>query len=39
LYLEERELELRKAQEEKHRVQMSVPGILNPHEIAEDMQN
>lgn len=39
LYLEERETELRKAQDEKRRVQMSVPGILNPHEIAEEMQD
>lgn len=39
LYLEEREGELRRAQEEKRKVQMSVPGILNPHEIAEEMQD
>lgn len=39
LYLEERETELRRAQEEKRKVQMSVPGILNPHEIAEEMQD
>jgi len=24
---------------EKRKVQMSVPGILNPHEIGEDMQD
>uniref|UniRef100_A0A8C6U3B6 Exportin-1 C-terminal domain-containing protein n=1 Tax=Neogobius melanostomus TaxID=47308 RepID=A0A8C6U3B6_9GOBI len=33
LFLEEREASLRQAQEEKHKIQMSVPGILNPHEI------
>ncbi|OXB63045.1 hypothetical protein ASZ78_014812 [Callipepla squamata] len=37
LFLEERETALRQAQEEKHKLQMSVPGILNPHEIPEDM--
>ena len=39
LYLEEREATLRQAQEEKRRVQMSVPGILNPHELPEEMQD
>ena len=39
LYLEEREAALKTAQEEKRRVQMSVPGILNPHEVAEEMQD
>lgn len=39
LYLEEREAALRQAQEEKRRVQMSVPGLLNPHEMPEDMQD
>jgi len=39
LYLEEREAALRQAQEEKRRVQMSVPGILNPHELPEEMQD
>lgn len=37
LFLEEREASLRQAQEEKHKLQMSVPGILNPHELPEDM--
>lgn len=37
LFLEEREASLRQAQEEKHKIQMSVPGILNPHEIPEEM--
>ncbi|CAG9113772.1 unnamed protein product [Plutella xylostella] len=39
LYLEERLFALRQAQEEKRRVQLSVPGILNPHELPEDMQD
>uniref|UniRef100_A0A4W3JDD9 Exportin-1 n=1 Tax=Callorhinchus milii TaxID=7868 RepID=A0A4W3JDD9_CALMI len=37
LFLEEREAALRQAQEEKRKIQMTVPGILNPHEIAEEM--
>lgn len=39
LYLEERETALRLAQEEKRRQQMAVPGILNPHEMPEEMQD
>ena len=39
LYLEEREASLKTAQEEKRKVQLSVPGILNPHEIPEEMQD
>lgn len=39
LFLEEREAELKKAQEEKRRIQMGVPGILNPHELPEEMQD
>lgn len=39
LYLEEREETLKKAGEEKRKIQASVPGILNPHEIPEDMQD
>ncbi|KAK7790553.1 hypothetical protein R5R35_013069 [Gryllus longicercus] len=39
LFLEERETALRQAQEEKRRIQMSVPGILNPHEMPEEMQD
>ncbi|GAB6021702.1 Exportin-1 [Chamberlinius hualienensis] len=39
LFLEEREEELRTAQEQKRRIQLSVPGILNPHEIPEEMQD
>ncbi|XP_047001392.1 exportin-1 [Schistocerca americana] len=39
LFLEEREAALLQAQEEKRRIQMSVPGILNPHEMPEEMQD
>ncbi len=39
LYLEEREETLKKAAEDKRRIQESVPGILNPHELPEDMQD
>merc|ERR1712025_1459862 len=39
LFLEEREAALKTAQDDKRRVQMSVPGILNPHEIGEEMQD
>ena len=39
LFLDEREMAIVKAQEEKRKVQMSVPGILNPHEIPEEMQD
>jgi exportin-1 len=39
LYLEERLMALRQAQELKRRVQLSVPGILNPHELPEEMQD
>lgn len=39
LFLEEREMELKKAQDEKRKLQLSVPGMLNPHEINEEMQD
>ena len=39
LYLEERENTIRQAQDEKRKVQMSVPGILGPHEMPEEMQD
>ncbi|XP_066917047.1 exportin-1-like [Clytia hemisphaerica] len=39
LYLDEREDQLRIAQEEKRKRQKAVPGILNPHELGEDMQD
>lgn len=38
LFLEEREAALKKAQEDKRRFQLAVPGMLNPHEIPEEMQ-
>ena len=38
LFLEEREASLRTAQEEKRKIQISVPGMLNPHEVPEEMQ-
>lgn len=39
LYLEEREQQLTAAQEEKRKVQLSVPGIVNPHDMPEEMQD
>jgi len=39
LFLDERETAIRQAQEEKRKVQMSVPGILGPHEMPEEMQD
>jgi exportin-1 len=39
LFMEEREAAIKQAQEEKRKIQMSVPGILGPHEIQEDMQD
>ena len=39
LFLEEREQAIRSAQEEKRRVQLSVPGIVGPHEMPEEMQD
>lgn len=39
LFIEEREEALKRADEEKRKNQMSVPGILNPHEIPEEMQD
>ncbi|EEC06733.1 Exportin, putative [Ixodes scapularis] len=39
LFLEEREVALRQAEEEKRKIRMLVPGILNPHEIPEEMQD
>jgi len=43
LFLEQREAALKKAQEEKRKIQVSIPGMLNPHEKgavgqSEDMQ-
>ena len=39
LYLEEREKQLVAAQDEKRKVQLSVPGIINPHDMPEEMQD
>lgn len=39
LFLEERETSLVKAQEEKRKQLMQVPGIINPHDIPEEMQD
>lgn len=39
LFLDEREKMLQAAQAEKRRIQLSVPGILNPHEVPEEMQD
>jgi len=39
LFLEEREAAIKQAQDEKRKVQMSVPGIIGPHEIPEEMQD
>lgn len=37
LFFEEREASLRQKEEEKRRIQLSVPGIINPHELPEEM--
>lgn len=39
LYLDERDQQLKSAQEEKRKVQLSVPGIVNPHDVPEEMQD
>ena len=39
LFLEERESAIRGAQEEKRKIQMSVPGIIGPHDMPEEMQD
>jgi exportin-1 len=39
LFLEEREAAIRLAQEEKRRVQLTVPGIIGPNELPEEMQD
>merc|ERR1712038_1547882 len=38
LFLEEREQALKTAQEEKRKIAVTVPGMLNPHEMPEEMQ-
>ena len=39
LYLEEREQAIQRAQAEKHRMQLNVPGIIGPHDLPEEMQD
>ncbi|XP_072170953.1 exportin-1-like [Diadema setosum] len=39
LFLEEREADLKHAEEEKRKIQLSVPGIINPHDMPEEMQD
>ncbi|CAH0775387.1 unnamed protein product [Bemisia tabaci] len=39
LFLDEREAELKKAEAAKRQEQSLVPGILGPHELAEEMQD
>jgi exportin-1 len=39
LYLEEREAALQAAQEEKRKVHVAIPGMLNPFEMPVDMQD
>jgi exportin-1 len=39
LFLEEREVAIVQAQEEKRRVQLTVPGIIGPNELPEEMQD
>lgn len=38
LFLEEREAQLRQAADEKRRQQLAVPGIINPHDRPDEMQ-
>jgi len=39
LYLEEREQAIHRAQAEKRRIQLNVPGIIGPHDLPEEMQD
>ncbi|XP_065173281.1 exportin-1 [Atheta coriaria] len=39
LFLEEREKALQEAQATKMKIHMAVPGILNPHEVPEEMED
>ena len=39
LFLSEREEALRVAQEEKRRLQLTVPGIVNPYDLPEELQD
>ena len=38
LYLEEREEQLQQAAEDKRKQQLAVPGIINPHDRPDEMQ-
>lgn len=38
LFLEEREAQLKLAAKEKRQQQLSVPGIINPHDRPDEMQ-
>ena len=38
LFIEERETQLRKAADEKRQQQLLVPGIVNPHDRPDEMQ-
>ena len=38
LFLEEREAQLREAAENKRKQQLEVPGIINPHDRPDEMQ-
>eukprot|EP00118_Oscarella_pearsei_P024873 m.306992 g.306992 ORF g.306992 m.306992 type:complete len:1067 (+) comp41797_c0_seq1:376-3576(+) len=38
LFLEEREVQLKEASDRKRNIQMSVPGLINPHDMPDDMQ-
>lgn len=38
LFMEEREAQLRKAADEKRQQQLLVPGIVNPHDRPDEMQ-
>jgi exportin-1 len=39
LFLAEREAQILKVQQEKRQIQLTVPGIIGPHELPEEMQD
>jgi len=39
LFLSEREAAILRAQQEKRQIQLTVPGIIGPHELPEEMQD
>jgi len=39
LFLQERESAILRAQQEKRQIQLTVPGIIGPHELPEEMQD